>query len=132
MPERPSSPLNKRKGGDGRPRAPDGLGRAGKRLWASIVGEYELDSRELLVLEQAARQADAVQALEAEVSESGIVGPGSRGQMRLSPTVVELRQARLALTKLLGELALPTPDEEMLPSRRGRKAAEARWNGSAS
>ena len=113
-----------------RRRAPEGLEKAGRRLWRGIVAEFELDSRELLVLEQAARQADAVAALEAEIEASGLVGPGSKGQMRLSPTVTELRQARLAVSRLLSDLELPAPDEETGVSRRGRKAAEARWNGS--
>ena len=51
--------------------------------------------------------------------------------MRLSPTVTELRMARLAVSKLLSNLALPDQDEQSEPSRRGRTAAEARWNGTA-
>lgn len=112
-----------------RPRAPDGLEKAGKRVWTQILAEFDLDSRELLVLEQAARQADAVAALEAEVASSGLVGRGSSGQPRLSQTVVELRQARLALSKLLGELALPDDDGETAAGRHARKAAAARWGG---
>jgi len=115
-----------------RRRAPEGLDKAGRRVWSAILAEFELDERELLVLEQAARQADSVAALEAEIADSGLLSLGSRGQTRLSPTITELRQSRLALTKLLGDLALPAPDEEMLPSRRGRKAAEARWNNGGS
>ena len=114
---------------DPRPRAPTGLEKTGRRVWSSIVGEFDLDSRELLVLEQAARQADAVASLEAEVEGSGIVTRGSRGQLRLSQTVTELRQARLALSRLLAELALPDDEDQTAASRRGRKAADARWNG---
>src|SRR5215204_4031437 len=115
-----------------RRRAPDGLEKAGKRIWSAILSEFCLDERELLVLEQAARQADAVAALEAEIADSGLVSRGSRGQMRLSTVVVECRQARLALSKLLGELALPDQEDDSAPSRRGRKAAESRWgNGRA-
>ena len=110
-----------------RPRLPSGLEKAGKRVYSAIVGEFDLDGRELLVLEQAARQADVVVALEEEVASSGLVGRGSSGQMRLSQTVTELRHARLALSKLLGELALPDDEDETAASRRGRKAAEARW-----
>ena len=55
---------------DPRPRAPTGLEKAGKRVWSSIVTEFDLDSLELLVLEQAARQADAVALLSAEVKAS--------------------------------------------------------------
>ena len=112
-----------------RPKAPDGLRKAGRHVWRHILGEFDLDARELLVLEQAARQADAVAALEAEIDESGLVSRGSRGQPRLSGSVTELRQARLALSKLLSELALPVDDGETAAGRHARKAAEARWNG---
>jgi len=112
-----------------RRRAPDGLQKPGKRMWSAILTEFDLDERELLVLEQACRQADNVAALEAEIAASGLVTPGSKGQMRLSPTVTELRQARLAVSRLLTDLALPDQDDQSEPSRRGRKAAEARWKG---
>ena len=115
---------------DKRPRTPGGLEKPGKRLWSAILDEFALDSRELFVLEQAARQADAVAALEAEIEASGLVSRGSRGQMRLSPTVTELRQARLAVSKLLSDLALPDVDDTAAASRRGLKAAEARWGRS--
>ncbi len=106
---------------------PAGLGKAGKRVWGLIHAEFQLDARELLVLEQAARQADAVAALELEIAEAGLVGRGSRGQLRLSPTVSELRQARLSVAKLLRDLALPDHDGAKATSRRARKAATARW-----
>ena len=114
---------------DNRPKPPRGLQRAGKRVWAAVLDEFVLDARELLVLEQAARQADAVAALEAEVEGSGLVTRGSAGQPRLSQSVVELRQSRLAVSKLLSDLALPDEDDTTAASRRGRKAADARWNG---
>jgi uncharacterized protein with von Willebrand factor type A (vWA) domain len=106
---------------------PAGLGKAGKRVWGSILREFQLDARELLVLEQAGAQADAVEALELEIASAGLVSRGSRGQPRLSPTVSELRQARLSVAKLLRDLALPDRDGGTATTRRARKAAEARW-----
>jgi uncharacterized protein with von Willebrand factor type A (vWA) domain len=108
-------------------KSPDGLGKAGKRVWGSILREFTLDARELLVLEQAARQADAVEALELEIASAGLVGRGSRGQLRLSPSVSELRQARLSVAKLLRDLALPDHDGATATTRRASKAATARW-----
>ena len=49
------------------------------------------------------------------MARSGVVASGSRGQPRLAQTVVELRQARLALSRLLGELSLPSSAEEPDP-----------------
>jgi hypothetical protein len=58
---------------------------------------------------------------------------GSTGQSRLSPAVAELRQHRLALSKLLLDLALPaeTVTELTRPSAASKQAshaATARWN----
>jgi hypothetical protein len=57
---------------------------------------------------------------------------GSAGQSRLSPAVAELRQHRLALSKLLIDLALPAEavaDLAKSPaSGRASKAATVRWN----
>jgi hypothetical protein len=55
---------------------------------------------------------------------------GAAGQPRLNMAVVELRQARVALARLLGDVKLP--DDEGTPatvaSARGRRAAAARWS----
>ena len=113
-----------------RPRPPAGLEKAGKRVWREILDEFDLDSRERIVLEQACRQLDSVADLEALIDESGLVSRGSRGQLRLSASVTELRQARLAVSRLLSELALPDVEDTTAASRRGRKAADARWSRS--
>ena len=85
----------------------------------------ELDEREEALLAAAARQADAVQALEADVAERGYV-VGSR----LNPSVPEARQGRTALARLLGGLDLP--DSHSLTEIRAGRAAHARWHREAS
>jgi hypothetical protein len=114
--------------------APDDLGDAGSALWSSIVGElgtdWRFDAREVAVLAAAAKQADTVADLEAAVRDHGVMVPGAAGQMRLNAAVTELRQARVALARLLGDVHLP--DEEDKPatavSERGRRAAAVRWS----
>jgi hypothetical protein len=55
----------------------------------------ELDEREQAILDLAARQADAVAGLEADVAERGIRVPGSRpGHEALNPALSEARQER--------------------------------------
>jgi hypothetical protein len=119
MPDRPA-----------RPRPPAGLEGAGRALWRRLVGVYEFAPGEQTVLEAACRQADDVARLEAVVAEHGPMTEGSRGQLRLSGAVTEIRQGRLALGRLLGQLALP--DEDGRPatasSTRARKAARSRWD----
>ena len=76
-----------------------------------------------------------VTRLEALLADSLTV-TGSTGQSRLSPAVAELRQHRLALSKLLIDLALPAETiaetiAELAPSvasSKASKAAKVRWN----
>lgn len=117
------------------PRAPSGLKAAGRRVWTSILGGiaegYELDERELLVLEAAARQADQNRALEVALADAGVTVAGSAGQPRLNPAATELRQGRLAFDKLLGSLRLPDEDAGERLTERGRRAkhaADSRWS----
>jgi hypothetical protein len=113
--------------------APRGLGAAGKRVWSLIQGDlpedWELDEREIAILELAARQADDVATLERAVKRDGLTVEGSAGQPRLNPAVVELRQGRLAVGRLLGQIALPDADKEARSetSKRAQHAAQVRW-----
>jgi hypothetical protein len=80
-----------------RPKAPTGLATAGRALWRSLCSIYVFGPREAAILTLACRQADTVADLEALIAEGGLVISGSRGQPRLTSTVTELRQSRLAL-----------------------------------
>lgn len=114
-------------------RTPTGLEAAGKRLWKQIDGGlprgWELDDREQALLHAACRQADDLERLEAAIRSEGTMASGSRGQPIVNPAVVEARQARAQLARLLGDLSLP--DEAAEPrtaaSRRGQHAANTRW-----
>lgn len=113
-------------------RAPAGLKSAGRAVWNSILEdlvEFELDARELLVLEAAARQADTNRALESALKDDGMIVEGSQGQRRLNAAVTELRQGRVALERLLASLALPNEEGKILTAaqKRAQAAAEARW-----
>jgi hypothetical protein len=113
--------------------APQGLQEAGQALWDRLTAEYQFDAREALVVAAAARQADDVARLEQLIAGEGVVTVGSAGQPRLSAAVTEVRQGRIALAKLLGELSIPVDEPaertESAATRRARRAAEARWRG---
>lgn len=119
----------------GKPKPPDGLGNAGRALWRQIAGSlpdgWELDDRERALLALAARQRDDLSSLEGAIKKSGPMVIGSTGQPVVNPAITEARQARLAIARILGSLALP--DEDEVPrdnaSQRGQKAAAARWAG---
>jgi hypothetical protein len=100
--------------------------------WSIVYKDWELDARELAVLDCAARQADVNDALERAIRRDGYMIEGASGQRRLNAAVTELRQGRLALARLLGQLALPAEDADAkgatATSRKAQKAARARWH----
>jgi uncharacterized protein with von Willebrand factor type A (vWA) domain len=85
----------------------------------------ELDEREEALLDLAAHQAEDIARAEADISERGFLVEGSRGQQVINPAVPEVRQGRLALGKLLGQLDLPESTRDAV--RNARRAAESRW-----
>lgn len=113
--------------------APKGLGTAGKRLRKSILADlpndWELDHREIELLELAARQADDLALLERAIKKEGAISTGSTGQTIVHPAILEARQARLAISRLVGLIELPDGEERpaTAATTRGRKAAQARW-----
>jgi P27 family predicted phage terminase small subunit len=118
----------------GTSKPPASLGRAGSALWRSIVSDVpddaELDARELVLLEQACRAADHESALQAVVKRDGVTAKGSTGQKVVHPALVEARQQRLVILRLLSAIGLDddTAAAATSPaSRRARRAAEARW-----
>jgi hypothetical protein len=113
------------------PELPDGLGEAGGALWSSLAGAFEFGPHELAVLAVACRQADDVAALESLLGRDGLIVAGSAGQPRLNAAVTEVRQGRLALAKLLDQLAIPEDDAQVgrsSSSRRAQRAARIRWD----
>ena len=113
--------------------APVGLGDAGRELWEQVASVYEVDAHERPLLAEACRLADRCAQLEESIEEHGLTVEGSTGQPRLHPAVAEVRQTRVALTRVLGAIAFP--NEEGVPvkagSRHASKAAVARWKGTA-
>ena len=114
--------------------APADLAERGRELWTSVVPAFTLEPHERVVLATACRQADLVAALEDVLARDGLIVAGSAGQPRLTPVAAELRQARLALGKLLDQMRLPVDDTAAtapasFASQRAQKAANARWAG---
>jgi hypothetical protein len=115
------------------PAHPSGLRAAGKSLWTAVWSElpatFEFDGRELAILGSACVQADTIAALERAIRRDGVTIAGSKGQRRLHPAIVEARQGRLALARLLGELQIPDVDARPMSSasQRAAKAARSRW-----
>lgn len=90
------------------PTAPRGLGAAGRRLWRELLSVYVLDPHERAMLTEACHTADTCAVLQAQVAAMGpalfVVGPQG---VKAAPAVVELRQQRLVLARLLASLRIP-------------------------
>ena len=100
------------------PRAPRGLSPAGRKLWDAVTSDYDLESHELLLLENAARTADLVAGLQALIDDEGLILGG-----KTHPGVAEIRQQRLCLARLLVALRVPAGEEDARPSGQRRLPA---------
>jgi len=105
-------------------KSPDGLRRRGAAFWRKIAASYDLSTAERELLLEAARTIDLVERLEKVIAES----PGLTIGLRAHPAVVEIRQQRLALGRLLAQLQIPPEELESPTTVRARRAAEVRWN----
>lgn len=91
-------------------KTPAGLQAPGERLWSSVLDVYELDEHESTLLLEACRTVDALEELDASVREDGPLVSSPQGT-KANPALVEARQQRIALARLLAALRLPSGDE---------------------
>jgi hypothetical protein len=109
---------------------PAGLRTKGKTLWRATLAAYDMRADELLVLESACRMTDELSAMQAALRGQPVMIEGSQGQMRPHPLFAEVRNHRLALAKLLGQLSISDADAEQTgkaKSHAGRQMARLRW-----
>ena len=93
-------------------RAPRGLAPAGRALWGSVMAVYtDFSPAEIELLVQACRQADLVSRLQDEVDAL----PSLESAPKL---VAELRASRLALTRVIAALRLPSEAAAPRPQNR--------------
>jgi hypothetical protein len=108
------------------PKPPAGTKAAGRRLWSSIVDDYDLDEHELVLLREAVRTTDLLAELDTLVKRDGPVIDTPQGQ-RAHPAAVEARQQRIVLARLLAALRLPAGEEgDQQPSARPQRRGGAR------
>lgn len=100
---------------------PSGLKDSGAALWRSTADAFELAPHELATLREVCRTADAIDALQAVVDRDGVLNESPQG-VRAHPALVELRQQRLAFTKLVAALSIPA-DAVPTPAKYGIKGA---------
>ncbi|WP_199522524.1 hypothetical protein [Geodermatophilus marinus] len=91
-----------------------------------MTGLYEFDGHELELLVELCRTLDVLAELDAVIQRGGVLTEAGKA----SPAVVEARQQRLSLARLVGALRLPNEDGVSLSPAQAhaQKAAQARWN----
>ena len=92
-------------------RVPAGLKAGGRKLWRSVTADFELGEHELSILLEASRTVDALDELEKIVREEGVTNVSPQG-VRAHPALVEARQQRVTLAKLVASLRIPLEEEE--------------------
>jgi hypothetical protein len=93
--------------------APAGAKASGRRLWTEVLDVYDLEEHELSLLREAVRTVDQLDALQRIVDKQGPMLAG-----KVHPALVEARQLRLVLARLVASLRLPDEDG-VQPQRRG-------------
>lgn len=102
-------------------KAPAGLKTAGRRLWVSVLDEYDLDEHESSLLLQAARTVDTLDRVATDLEGAPMTVISERGATRANPLLAEHARLSLTLSRLLASLRLPSGDESDMsrPQRRG-------------
>jgi hypothetical protein len=104
------------------PPAPKGAAPSGRALWRDVLGKYDLEEHELALLREAVRTVDDLDGLAAVVANEGMTIGN-----KVHPALVEARQLRIALARLLGALRLPAGDEDgQAAGRRPQRRVGAR------
>jgi hypothetical protein len=109
-------------------RPPAGLKTSGKALWASVTADFTLDEHDSLVLKEACRCADRLDALTAEAEKHGLTSTNKLGTLIASPLLGEARQQQIVLTRLIASLRLPVGEESSGQRRSVRGAYSPRGN----
>ena len=121
----------------GAPKAPRGLGTAGRRLWRGTLGDREGGSRlelradELALFTELCRLVDDAEALRAELEGEPLTVAGSQGQPVGHPLRAELHRTLASMDRLARTLAIPDDVDAgrsgSSPSWAGRNLARERW-----
>ena len=106
------------------PKPPPGTGVNGGKLWRDVLDAYELEEHELALLREAVRTVDQLDDLHSIASREGLVVSGPHG-WKPHPAVVEARQLRIVLARVLAALRLPAGDEDDQVVRRPQRGS---WN----
>lgn len=107
---------------------PTGLKGNALTLWKDTTARYELETHELLTLEQACREIMLIERIQRDIDKlTDLMDEGSMGQRVVSDLVKEIRQHRAKYEGSMRALNLPQEDGTSTRSTQAREAAKARW-----
>lgn len=110
----PAEPTAAAAGGGGS----DGtLGEAGRRLWGDVLENWDVAEHERVVLLQACRAADRLDAMASALAEAPLVVTNTRGDAIPHPLLCESRQTAALLARLCAALGLPSGDQDAAVGR---------------
>lgn len=113
------------------PPAPAGSCTNGKKLWKSVLGDYELRGDEVEVLRQLVAEITIIESLEkAYGADPRPLVAGSHGGTIANPLLSEIRQHRSTALALWKSLKLPELEDSVSdrsPKSLSRLGNEARW-----
>lgn len=117
------------------PRPPKGLQGRGARLWRSLHEVLEFSPAESVIVLEACRVVNRIDALDEAIAENGTMVSGSAGQLVVNPAIGEQRQQQAGLARLLTQLQLDVAADGGVAtvtaiSAAAKRAAEARWSRS--
>jgi hypothetical protein len=93
---------------------PRGLGVEGKKLWETVIGEFNLiaEPHKRRILFDACKTADLIKRLDDIAAKSSVTVRGSMGQEVIHPCIAQAQAARMQLAQLLARLNFAPPDPE--------------------
>ena len=104
--------------GTRKPPSPSGLKTAGKKLWDSVIADFDLEEHEKITLKEACRTADRLDELDKEMESEPLTVVNSKGDETANPRIVEQRQQAMVFTRLIASLRLPD-EAGAVPQHRG-------------
>ena len=104
--------------GTRKPPSPSGLKTAGKKLWDSVIADFDLEEHEKITLKEACRTADRLDELDKEMESEPLTVVNSKGDETANPRIVEQRQQSMTFIRLMASLKLPD-ESGAVPQSRG-------------
>lgn len=100
------------------PLPPADLGEAGLALWNELSESFDFETQEAVLLVEACRVKDRLDALDVVVRAEGVTISSPQG-VKAHPGIVEGRHQQVVFSRLIASLRLPD-EEDSKPQRRGR------------